>query len=169
MREMELTVIPQLGHLPSLFLCVCACVCVCQAAFSDFLQRSSRDLSKHVRVVVSANTLPLCIVFHVNMSGQQIGLVIKTPSFNCSLTVHHAQVSFSQTPLTLQWEQSSNANNATTAQTQRCSFCCVIKYKDVQQPDSVFAAHLFSGISHVFDISSSSCSNCLCLSVTAPT
>lgn len=36
------------------FFCVCVCV---QAAFSDFLQRSSRDLSKHVRVVVSANTL----------------------------------------------------------------------------------------------------------------
>uniref|UniRef100_A0A3Q1JC01 Diacylglycerol kinase n=1 Tax=Anabas testudineus TaxID=64144 RepID=A0A3Q1JC01_ANATE len=29
------------------------------AAFSDFLQRSSRDLSKHVRVVVSVNTLSL--------------------------------------------------------------------------------------------------------------
>ena len=66
-------------------LCLCVCVCVCvnmlaclQAAFSDFLQRSSRDLSKHVRVVVSVNTLSLslCIVFHVDMSGQQVGLVI---------------------------------------------------------------------------------------------
>uniref|UniRef100_A0A671XD37 Diacylglycerol kinase n=1 Tax=Sparus aurata TaxID=8175 RepID=A0A671XD37_SPAAU len=31
------------------------------AAFSDFLQRSSRDLSKHVRVVVSVNTLSLSL------------------------------------------------------------------------------------------------------------
>uniref|UniRef100_A0A3P9AU54 Diacylglycerol kinase n=1 Tax=Maylandia zebra TaxID=106582 RepID=A0A3P9AU54_9CICH len=44
------------------------------AAFSDFLQRSSRDLSKHVRVVVSVNTLSpsslslsACIVFCVDI------------------------------------------------------------------------------------------------------
>ncbi len=64
-------------------VCVCVRVCVCvhmlvslQAAFSDFLQRSSRDLSKHVRVVVSVNTLAL-YRFPCRHVGQQVGLLIK--------------------------------------------------------------------------------------------
>ena len=34
-------------------VCVCARVCVFQTAFSDFLSGSSKDLAKHIRVVVS--------------------------------------------------------------------------------------------------------------------
>ncbi|MEQ2230611.1 hypothetical protein ILYODFUR_031191, partial [Ilyodon furcidens] len=62
------------------------------AAFSDFLQRSSRDLSKHVRVVVSVNTLFLSRLVSSSVSTC-LGRVIKRAVLQLLFGVDHEDVS----------------------------------------------------------------------------
>lgn len=58
---------------------------VVQAAFSDFLQRSSRDLSKHVKVVVSTEYVD-SLYLNVNMKHPSTNLKSQFIYLNSSLS-----------------------------------------------------------------------------------